>query len=97
MPKFKVMLTLISACDCIGQGILGPNEPLFWSEEPVGPTAQAIFTRIDTQTMKVVEVLHIDGDDWREFENENAQFALLANVANGHTLEDAFELIPAAI
>jgi len=67
-PNFKVMLTLRSACGCVGQGILGTGQPLTWDVDPVNETVHAIFSRIDVDTLHVVEIVEMDGDDWREFE-----------------------------
>ena len=96
LPNFKVMLTLRSSCGCVGQGILGTGQPLTWDVDPVNETVQAIFSRIDVVTLHVVEVVEMDGDDWREFEDGSAEASLVANVANGHSLEAALDGVPAS-
>jgi hypothetical protein len=96
LPNFKVMLTLRNACGCVGQGILGTGQLLTWNGDPVNDTVQAIFSRIDVDTLQVVEVVEMDGDDWREFEDSNAEASLVTNVANGHSLETALDGVPAS-
>lgn len=96
VPNCKVMLTLRSACGCVGQGILAADQPLTWDVAPDSETVQAIFSRIDVDTLRVVEVVEMDGDDWREFEDSNAEASLVANVANGHSLETALGGVPAS-
>lgn len=95
--RFKVLLSLRTACGCVGQGFLGKGQTLTWNSEPGGETVQAIFSRYDTTTMSIVEVVEMDGDDWREFEECHAEAALVANVANGHSLAEALEGVPASL
>ncbi|MBK6616622.1 hypothetical protein [Ottowia sp.] len=97
MSKFKVMLTLRTSCGCVGQGVLGTGNLLTWDADPVNETVQAILSRINVETLEVVEVIEMDGDDWREFEESHAEASLVANVANGHSLEAALESVPASL
>ncbi|PPC84530.1 MAG: hypothetical protein CTY39_08615, partial [Hyphomicrobium sp.] len=93
----KVLLTLHTACGCVGQGLLGTGMPLAWDSEPDGETLRAVFSRCDAATMGVVEVVQMDGEDWREFEESHAEAALVANVANGHTIVEALDCVPASL
>lgn len=68
-----------------------------WDADPVNETVQAIFSRIDAETLDVVEIVEMDGDDWREFDDSNAEASLVANVANGHRLETALAGVPASV
>ncbi len=90
-----VLLTLRTRCGCVGQGLLGAD--ITWDSEPVNEAVQAIFSRLDPHTMAVLEVFEINGDDWREYEDNGAEAAFRANVANGYSIKEAFELIPAGI
>ncbi len=87
-----LLLTLRTRCGCVGQGILGSE--VTWDASPVSETVQAILSRLDPQTMTVLEIFEIDGDQWREFEDSNAEAALMASIANGFSLEEAFQLAP---
>lgn len=91
---FKVLLTLHTSCGCVGQGVLGAGNHLTWTAEPDGETVQAVFSRYSAETMTIVEVAQMNGDEWREFEDSHAEAALVANVANGHSLAVAIEQVP---
>lgn len=94
--NFKVMLTLRTSCGCVGQGVLGTGKALTWDADSVGETMQAILGRIDAETLEIVEVVEMDGDDWREFEEVHAEASLVAYVANGYSLEEALQEMQAS-
>jgi len=94
--KFRILLTLRTSCGCVGQGFLGTGKCLTWDADPVDETVQAILSRIDGETLAVEEVVEMDGDDWREFEDTNAEASLVANVGNGHSLAVALDGVPAS-
>ena len=94
--KYAVLLTLISSGGRVGQGLLGSGQPLTWDCEPETETERAIFSRINRETLEVVEVVPMEGDDWREFEDAGAEATFLANVANGHGFAEALNLASAS-
>ena len=69
MATFKALLTLRTSCGCVGQGILGSGNPVAWDGDPVNETVQAILGLIKPDTLEVVDVLEMDGDDWRKIED----------------------------
>lgn len=97
VSQYRVLLTLRSACGCVGQGVLGTGQALTWDREPDRETVQAIFCRINAATLATVETVQMDGEDWREFEECHAEAALVANVLNGHSLATALQSVPAGM
>lgn len=89
MTTFKALLTLRTSCGCVGQQFLGAD--LTWDADPVNETVQAILGRIDMTAMEVVEVLELDGDDWRLFEETVTQAELLDHIHKGFSLASAFD------
>ena len=95
--KYAVLLTLISAQGCVGQGLLGNAQPFTWDRESEAETERAIFSRINPETLEVVEVVSMDGDDWREFEGSHAEASFRVNVMNGQSLATALQGVPASM
>ncbi len=68
----QILLTLRTSDGCVGQRFLHGAAAMAWDIDPNGDTVQAIFSLVDGEALRVLEVAEIDGDQWRALEENDA-------------------------
>lgn len=89
MPNTQILKTIRTSCGSVAQGFI--TSDLTWDSDPVNETVQVIFSRIDLDTMQVLEIVQIDGDAWREAEDSGEVKKLLKRMKKGEFLQDVLQ------
>lgn len=86
--EVDVHYELFTACGCYGSGFIGRNN-FAWlgGEEPTDETTSATFRLAVGSSMG--DEYEIDGDDWRDIEDQGQLEEILKYVTAGHTIEEA--------
>ncbi len=73
----RILVTLHTTCGSVGQGWLDYGSKILWDMEPEKEIKAAILSRVDAQTLDVLELVKIDGDAWRALEINKGLHRLL--------------------
>lgn len=60
-----------------------------WDVDPVNETVQAVFALLEDITFTVLEVVAIDGDEWRECEEGDSLTRLVRMIRHGKGLKES--------